>query len=74
MEKDEAFLAAGAIFRAVLDFSGPLQTAKEIMQQKLDWQRKKAFLDQQLREQASDDMDSWEIPREHSGEIIASVD
>ena len=28
--------------RSVVDFSGALQTAKLVMQQKLDWQRKKA--------------------------------
>ena len=60
----EADSANEARVRAVLDFSRALQTAKNVMQLKQDWEQRKAYLEQQQREAASNDIDQWEIPPE----------
>ena len=41
------------------------------MQQKLDWEKQKAYMEQQLKEQASNDIDQWEIPPEDEDDIDA---
>ena len=39
------------------------------MQQKLDWEKQKAYMEQQLKEQASNDIDQWEIPPEDDDDV-----
>ena len=43
------------------------------MQQKLDWEKQKAYMEQQLKERASNDIDQWEIPPEDDDDIDVEI-